>query len=179
VGDAADGEEALEKIAERRPDVVTLDIFMPKMKGDEILRAIRQRDLDVKVLILTSRPVAGLYDVLQERPDSLLFKHEPARRICDEVVALAEGIEYSYGKLVQRQAAALAFARVKLTSREQSVLELIGEGLRVHEIATQMSVSKTLVNSLLHSVRAKLEVSSNPAAIATAHEIGLLKATWL
>lgn len=177
-GQAGDGLEALEMIRALHPDVVVLDIFMPRLSGDEVLRVIREEDLDLKVLVLTAYPVAGLHDALEQRPDALLFKQEPCARICEEVVALVRGDEHSPGREALRHATALAFARVKLTHREQLVLELVAEGLKVHEIAERLSISKTVVNALLQSTRAKLEVPATTAAVAKAYEVGLLKVAW-
>lgn len=177
-GEAGDGEEALEKIRALRPDVVVLDIFMPRLSGAEVLRAVRREEIDVRVLVLTACGVAGLHDALEERPDALLFKHEPCARICDEVVALMRGDEHSPGREALRNATALAFARVRLTERELLVLELVAEGLKVREISDRLNISKTVINAVLQSTREKLEVPATAAAVAKAFEVGLLKVAW-
>lgn len=178
VGEAADGREALERIRLLRPQIVVLDVFMPGMNGDEVLRAVRADELETRFLVLTGYPVAGLHDTLFQRPDALLFKHETRDRICDEIVAIARDDERSPGKEALRHATALAFARVKLTHREELVLRLAAEGRRIHEIAADLSISKTVVNSLLQSTRAKLEVPTTTAAVAKAYEVGLLRPAW-
>jgi DNA-binding NarL/FixJ family response regulator len=107
-----------------------------------------------------------------------LFKQEPWGRICEEIVAVAGDDERSPGREALRHATALAFARVKLTYREQLVLRHVAEGRRVQEVADDLCVSKTVVNNLLQSTRAKFEVRTTTAAVAKAYEVGLLGALW-
>lgn len=173
-GEAADGGEALSKIRELRPDAVLLDIFMPQINGDEVLRVVRRERIEVKVLVLTANAAADLHDVLEQQPDALLFKDATCEQICSEIVAMMGGEELSPGRVALRQATALAFARVKLTHREQLVLGLAAEGLKVREICAHLNVSKTIVNAQLQGVREKLEAPTTAAAVAKAYEVGLL-----
>jgi len=174
VGVAADGHEALEKVRELRPDAVLLDIFMRQVGGDEVLRVVRSERIKVKVLVLTAYPMAELHDALEQQPDALLFKEAPCDQVCEEIVAMMRGEEHSPGKVVLREATALAIARVKLTGREQAVLALAAGGLTAHEAAARLSVSKRVVEGYLRDAREKLEVPTTTAAVARAYEVGLL-----
>jgi DNA-binding NarL/FixJ family response regulator len=173
-GVAADGHEALEKVRELRPNAVLLDIFMPRMGGDEVLRVVRTERIEVKVLVLTAYPTAELHDALQLQPDALLFKEASCDQVCEEIVAIMRGEEHSPGRVALREATALAVARAKLTHREQLVLGLAAEGLKARETAERLFVSKRVVEGYLRDAREKLEAPTTTAAVAKAYEIGLL-----
>jgi DNA-binding NarL/FixJ family response regulator len=180
VGVAVDGHEALEKVRQLRPDAVLLDIFMPRMGGDEVLRVVRSEGIEVKVLVLAAYPMAELHDALEQQPDALLFKETPCDQVCEEIVAMINGEQHSPGKVTLREAMALAFARAKLAHREQHVLRLAADGLTARETAVDLSVSIRVVEGYLRSVREKLEVPTTTAAVARAYEVGLLgKRRWV
>lgn len=174
VGAATDGEEALQMVAELRPDVLLLDIFMPRMGGEQVLRALRDEESMVKVMILTAGPTPELHDVLYLRPDSLIYKSASRETICDQIVTLVRGESWSYGQVNLERALALATARVRLNQREQAVLELTAAGLRLNEIGERLSVSKSVIGALLQAIREKLEVQTTAAAVARAYDVGLL-----
>lgn len=174
MGVACDGHEALDKIRRLRPDTMVLDIFMPRMSGDEVLRAVRAEGLEVKVLVLTAYPAVDLHDALEQGPDALLFKDATSEQVCDELVALSNGDQRSAGRILLREATALALARVRLTQREQLALELAAEGLKAREAAAHLNVSKRVIEGYLCGAREKLEVSTTTAAVARAYEVGLL-----
>lgn len=173
-GVACDGHEALDKIHRLCPDAVVLDIFMPRMNGAEVLREVHAEEIEVKVLVLTAHPAADLHDVLEQRPDALLFKDATREQVCDEIVATANGEKHSTGRLLLREATALALTRVKLTQREQLTLELAAEGLTARKAATHLNVSKRVIEGYLRDAREKLEVPTTTAAVAKAYEVGLL-----
>lgn len=176
---ASDGREALDKIHRLRPDAVVLDIFMPRMNGDEVLRVVRTEEIEVKILVLTGYPAADLHVALEQRPDALLFKEATCEQVCDEIVAMSNGDERSTGRILLREATALALARVRLTHREQLALELAAKGLKAHEAAAHLHVSKRIIEGYLGVAREKLGVSTTTAAVAKAYEIGLLsKVGW-
>lgn len=171
---ACDGQEALDKIHRLRPDAVVLDIFMPRMNGDEVLRVVRAEGLEVKVLVLTAYPAVDLHDALEQGPDALLFKDATGDQVCDELVALSNGDQRSAGRILLREATALALSRVRLTQREQLALELAAEGLKAREAAARLNVSKRVIEGYLGGARDKLEVPTTTAAVARAYEVGLL-----
>lgn len=173
-GVACDGHEALDEIRRLRPDTVVLDIFMPRMNGDEVLRIVRAEGIEVKIVVLTAYPAVELHAALEQRPDALLFKDATCGQVCDEIVALSNGDQRSAGRILLREATALALTRVRLTRREQLALELAAEGLKAHEAAAHLNVSKRVIEGYLGGAREKLEVSTTTAAVAKAYEIGLL-----
>lgn len=91
-GLAADGEDSLRQIERLTPDVVVLDVEMPKLDGASVLRMLRERKVRSRVLVLTGHARPGpLHDVLHHQPDSLLRKDASAEEICDEIVAIERG----------------------------------------------------------------------------------------
>jgi DNA-binding NarL/FixJ family response regulator len=174
VGAATDGDEALEMVEALRPDVLLLDIFMPRLGGDQVLQALHGNESPVKVMVLTAGPTPELHDVLRHRPDSLIYKSAPSETICDQIVTLVRGEDWSFGRVNLERALALASARVRLNQREQTVLELTAAGLKLNEIGERLSVSKSVVGTHLQGIREKLEVGTTAAAVARAYEVGLL-----
>lgn len=174
-GEACDGEEALEKIRARPPDIIVLDVFMPGMDGVQVLAAVREEMSGAKVLVLTAGPTAELYDVLQQRPDALLYKDQACERICEEIVAVWREEEYSLGRAVLAHALLVACARPGLNDRELEALGHLADGLQVQETAMRLGISRRTVEGYLRLAREKLDVATNAAAVARAYEIGHLR----
>lgn len=177
-GEASEGHEALELICARKPEVVVLDVFMPRMAGDEVLYRLRRRKRreqpGVKVLVLTGGPSAELHDAILQQPDSMLYKTavEDAT-ICDEIVSVARGEENSPGKQLLRTATVLAVTRARLSDGELQALRRTAEGQRALAIALEQKVSEGLVRKQLSSARQKLGAATTSEAVARAYEIGL------
>lgn len=175
-GEACDGEEALEEIRVRSPDVIVLDVFMPRLDGVQVLAAVREEMSDAKVLVLTAGPTAELYDVLQQRPDALLYKDQACEKICEEIVAVWRGEEYSLGRAILAHATLVACARPGLNERELEALGYLADGLLVQETAMRLGISRRTVEGYLRLAREKLNADTNTAAVARAYEVGHLRA---
>lgn len=175
VGEASEGREALELIGARQPAIVVLDVFMPGMAGDEVLyRLRRDKQIEVKVLVLTGGPSAELHDAILQRPDSMLYKTAVDNKtICDEIVAIAHG-EDSRGRELLREALPLAIGRADLTPAELEVLCHASKGLRAQAIAFDLERSVPTVRKHLRNARRKLGVTTTTGAVARAYEVGLL-----
>ena len=174
IGKARDGADALRMVHAYEPDALVLDVFMPQMGGEAVLHALHHSQSMTKVVILTARPSADLYDVIRREPDSILYKDSIAEcDICEELVAVVHG-EDSLGRHQLAVAAALAASRPKLNEREMIVLRRTAEGMQVHEIALAMQNAQRTVELHLHSIREKLEASTNAEAVAVAYKVGLV-----
>jgi len=157
-----------------RPDVLVLDVFMPRLGGDQVLHELRSKESPLKVIILTAGPTPELHETLHQRPDALLYKSATCETICEQIVSLARGEDWSFGQANLERAMVLACSRVKLNHREQVVLELTAAGLKLHEIGEHLSVSKSVIGAHLQGIREKLEVRTTAAAVARAYDVGLL-----
>jgi two-component system, NarL family, response regulator LiaR len=171
VGEAADGREALARVAELRPDVVVMDLLMPGMNGVEATRAIRAAHPDVEVVALTSvledRMVvdaveagASGYLLKETRPDELF---EAVRAAFRGEVRLDPRAQQRLMRELRRPAAA-ADGRAALTERETEVLAQLARGATNKSIAQSLGVGEATVKSHVSSVLAKLGLKSRTQA---------------
>jgi NarL family two-component system response regulator LiaR len=178
VGEAADGEEAIETAVRLRPDVVLLDLVMPRLDGIAAMRALRERVPAARVIVLTSfldddkllpalRAGAAGYLLKNAQPQDLARAIRAARAgeaLLDPVVA---------ARLVETLAAAGEKDPLdRLTAREREVLRLIGRGLSNKRIALALDVSEKTVKTHVGHVLAKLGVSDRTQAALYAARLG-------
>jgi NarL family two-component system response regulator LiaR len=172
VGEASDGEDALHTCDQVQPDVILMDLVMPKMNGAAATRAIRERHPNVQVIALTSFQEKKLvHEALQAGAISYLLKNV-------SVDDLAEAIRAAYaGRPTLAPEAAQALIQVAsqgptpghdLTSREHEVLALMVEGLSNPEIARRLSVSRSTARAHVSNILSKLGVSNRAEAVALA-----------
>jgi NarL family two-component system response regulator LiaR len=172
VGEASDGEDALHTCDQVQPDVILMDLVMPKMNGAAATRAIRERHPNVQVIALTSFQEKKLvHEALQAGAISYLLKNV-------SVDDLAEAIRAAYaGRPTLAPEAAQALIQVAsqgptpghdLTSREHEVLALMVEGLSNPEIAGRLSVSRSTARAHVSNILSKLDVSNRAEAVALA-----------
>ncbi len=178
VAEADSGEKALAMCNKFHPEVVLMDLVMPKMNGAETTKAILEHCPDIKVIALTSFKEKDLVEgALKAGAIGYLLKNVDA----DD---LAEAIRQAYaGKptLAPEAAQVLIDASrqpykpgIDLTEREKEVLALLVEGLTNPEIADKLVVSKSTVKFHVSSILNKLQVSSRTEAVAKALQEDLL-----
>jgi DNA-binding NarL/FixJ family response regulator len=171
VGEAADGREALERVAELRPDVVVMDLLMPVMNGVDATRAIRAAYPEVEVVALTSvledRMVvdaveagAAGYLLKETRPDDLF---EAVRAAARGEVRLDPRAQQRLMRELRRPAAPEP-AREALTERETEVLQHLARGATNKAIAQALGVGEATVKSHVSAVLAKLGLKSRTQA---------------
>lgn len=175
VGEARDGEEALRGIEQHQPNVVVLDVAMPKLDGAGVLKRLRERRLPTRVLLLPGHAnVVQMRNALRYEPDSLLLMDEGVGRICEEVVAIVRGKDFSPGRINLERAQILAHSGLHLTSRESDVLKLSAEGLTRAEIAKELDFAPSTVRDIRRDICAKTGAASTQVAIVIAMRMGLL-----
>jgi DNA-binding NarL/FixJ family response regulator len=177
-GEAADGAEAVEAAGELRPDVVLMDLVMPRLDGVAALRALRERLPGARVIVLTSfaeedkllpalRAGAAGYLLKNARPQDVVRAVRAASRgeaLLDPVVA-ARLIESLSGQQEPIE---------RLTPREREVLVLIGRGYSNKRIARELDVSEKTVKAHVGRVLAKLGVTDRTQAAIVAVRAGLV-----
>lgn len=172
VGEAADGREALERVAELRPDVVVMDLLMPVMNGVEATRAIRAAYPEVEVVALTSvlddRMVvdaveagASGYMLKETRPGELF---EAVRAAARGEVRLDPRAQARLMRELRRPAEPTVAARDALTERELEVLQQLAHGATNKAIAQVLGVGEATVKTHVSSLLAKLGLKSRTQA---------------
>jgi NarL family two-component system response regulator LiaR len=172
VGEAGDGEVAIQLCASILPDVILMDMVMPDMDGVTATRIIRQRFPTVQVIALTSFKEEGLVqNALQAGAIGYLLKDVSAQKLAQAIRAAHAG----RSTLSPEASQALVHATTQppppghdLTEREQAVLALMAAGLNNIEIADKLVVSPSTIKSHVSHILAKLGVSSRTEAVAVA-----------
>jgi NarL family two-component system response regulator LiaR len=172
VGEANNGEEAVRKVKELNPDVVLMDLVMPKMDGAEATEEIMDYDPDLKVIALTSFKEKDLIErVMEAGAIGYLLKNVGA----DELAEAIRDAEEGKPTLAPEAAQALIQKTRKpknqveeLTPREKEVLQLMGEGLTNPQIAEELVISNSTVKFHVSSILGKLNVESRTEAVVYA-----------
>jgi len=177
VGEAEDGFEATSKVLELKPDVILMDILMPKCNGLDAMIAIRERMPDARVLILTvSESEDNLFRALRFGAQGYLLKSANIDEVADAVRKVAAGEVMLSPHIVTRLIAEFRqkIDEPKLSSREMEVLQLLGEGLTNTQIASQLFISESTVRTYLRRLMDKLHFSHRTEAMAYALRQGIV-----
>jgi DNA-binding NarL/FixJ family response regulator len=179
VGSAANGSEALELVASERPDVVLMDLRMPRMDGVEATRRIRTAHPDTQVLVLTTySDDESILAALKAGARGYITKNARATEIASALTKVHNG-ESHLDPVVQRRLVELA-TRDKpaglpdgLTPRELDVLRLIAEGRSNAEIAAQLYITEGTVKTHVNNLFAKAGLRDRAQAVTYAFRHGL------
>jgi DNA-binding NarL/FixJ family response regulator len=184
VGLANDGAEALERIAETKPDVVLMDLKMPVMNGIQATRELHKKYPHIKVLVLTTYGEdEWVFDAIRSGASGYLLKGTPKTSLIEAVKGTAAGETYIDpaigGKLFARIAQSAPISEstsitADLSNRELEVLRLLGEGLTNTEIAQRLFLSTGTVRNYVSAVLEKLGVSDRTQAAIIAMRHGLV-----
>ena len=179
VATAADGEEALELAAQHEPDIVLMDLRMPRVDGIEAIRRLAERgDRPRAIALTTYADDASVLGALRAGARGYLTKDAGADEIRAAVQAVARG-EAALDPSVQHHVVAALAAPAppelpdELTPREAEVLGLIAEGLTNAEIAERLVVSAATVKSHVNHIFAKAGVRDRAQAVVYAYSHGL------
>ena len=181
IGDAADGQAAIAQVAARTPDVVLMDVQMPRMDGIEATRRIVADHPEIKVVILTTFDDDDyLFQALAAGASGFLLKNCPPDDLIAAVRVVADGHSLLAPEVTQR-VIARSTARTRdvpglddLTEREHDVLVLLAQGRSNGEIAGELYVSEATVKTHVSRILTKLEVRDRVQAVILAHESGLM-----
>jgi NarL family two-component system response regulator LiaR len=176
-GEAASGEEAIERCAEVQPDVVLMDLLMPGMGGINAIRAIRQKQPDVQILVLTSyKEKEYVRGALEAGAVGYLLKNLSAAELAQAIRSASVG-EPTVAMEATRALIDVVTQPVApgadLTGRERQVLTLIAEGLSNGQIAVQLELSPSTVKNHISRIFSKLGVATRTeaATLALRHKL--------
>ena len=184
IGEAGDGEEAVALARELKPDVVLMDIRMPKLDGIAATRLLLQEEDPPRVLVLTTFDLDEyVYGALQAGASGFLLKDAPEEQLAAAIrVAADGGALFSAGvtrRLIERFAQLDTTAPPpgldELSARESEVLQLIARGNSNAEIAAQLVLSEHTVKTHVARILQKLDLRDRTQAVIVAYECGLVR----
>jgi len=188
IGEVGDGIEALERTRELHPDLVLMDITMPRCGGLEATRLIKAEMPEVKIVIVTvSQDEADLFEAVKSGAEGYLLKdmtNEEFERILNGIAegeaplsqGLAAKILEEFAR-VSREGSGQSNERDALTNREQEVLRLVTDGKTNREIAEALFVAESTVNFHMKNILSKLHLRNRAEAVAYALRSGLVEIT--
>jgi DNA-binding NarL/FixJ family response regulator len=180
VGEAGDGTEALAKAEETVPDVVLMDVRMPKRSGLEATRAIKEILPNTKILMLTiSDEEADLYDAIKSGASGYLLKEISIEEVANAVRAVNAGqslispsmaskLLNEFASMVKRSDERAGVPAPRLTERELQVLKLVARGHNNRDIAKELFISENTVKNHVRNILEKLHLHSRMEAVVYA-----------
>jgi len=188
VGEADDGQQAIDLAVRLQPDIIVMDVRMPVLSGVEATRRIREAMPKVQVLVLTAYDDDQyIFSLLQAGASGYLLKTAPMNELVNAIRLVRSGespLDPSIARKVVIRMAGDQASGVSsgdeasliqpLTSREQEVLQLLSQGLNNQAIAEALYVSDRTVQAHLTNIFAKMGVSSRLEAVLTAIRRGWL-----
>ena len=182
VGEAGDGAEAVGKASESLPDVVLMDVKMPRSSGLEACRAIKEVAPSAKIIILTmSDEEEDLFEAIRAGASGYLLKDIPLDEVAEAVRAVHGGqslISPSMAGKLLTEFATLAkrdteeppqqVPAPKLTDREMQVLKLVARGMNNRDIAKELFISDNTVKNHVRNILEKLQIHSRMEAVMVA-----------
>ncbi|HWL98650.1 MAG TPA: response regulator transcription factor [Nocardioidaceae bacterium] len=187
VGDAADGRRAVDEVVRLAPEVVLLDVRMPRMNGLEAAAEIMSRRIDPapRLLMLTTFDIDDyVYEALRIGASGFMLKDAPADELVRAVRVVATGDALLAPSITRRMIEEATRRRStvraeppqlrELTAREREVLELIARGLSNTEIADRLYLAEQTVKTHVGRVFAKLQLRDRAQAVVFAYEAGVV-----
>jgi DNA-binding NarL/FixJ family response regulator len=188
VGEASDGAEAVAKAADAVPDVVLMDVRMPRRSGIEACTAIKDTVPSAQIIMLTiSDEEADLYEAIKAGAIGYLLKEISIEEVATAIRAVYGGESYispsmasklltEYASMV-RGGGKRQVPAPKLTDREMEVLKLVAKGLNNRDIAKQLFISENTVKNHIRNILDKLQLHSRMEAVVYAVREKLLEIT--
>jgi DNA-binding NarL/FixJ family response regulator len=187
VGEAHDGIEAVEQAQQLSPDVVLMDVQMPKLDGVAATRQTQENCPEAKVIILTTfDDDEYVLEGLRAGAVGYLLKDVPSEQLAEAIRAAARGEAFIHPSVTRKVVAELTRLtereRVRreqplvdpLSPREMEVLALLAEGLSNQEIAERLTIAHGTAKNHVSNILSKLDVHDRMQAVLRAQEIGLL-----
>ena len=184
VGEAGDGIEALEGIAKLKPDIVIMDITMPRLNGITATKRIAEEHPDIKVIILSMHTdIHNAIDAFRAGARGYVLKDSPPEDILDAVRKVSGGAKYAspvvaeglldgFVEIIKKNQTDDPFD--SLSQREREVLRMIADGATSKEVAEKLFVSVSTIKSHRNSIMKKLRVNDMAGLIKIAIRKGVV-----
>ena len=189
VGEAGDGTEAIERAAETTPDIVLMDVRMPKRGGIDACTGIKDAVPSAKIIMLTiSDEEADLYDAIKAGAMGYLLKEISIEEVAAAIRAVHEGqslispsmaskLLNEFSSMLKRTDDRQQVPTPRLTDREMEVLKLVAKGLNNRDIAKELFISENTVKNHIRNILEKLQLHSRMEAVVYAVREKLLEIT--
>jgi DNA-binding NarL/FixJ family response regulator len=186
VGEASDGQEAAKQAEDTTPDVVLMDVRMPKRSGIEATRAIKDVLPSTKILMLTiSDEEADLYEAIKAGASGYLLKEISIDEVANAVRSVNQGqslispsmaskLLSEFASMVKRRDERTQMPGPRLTERELQVLKLVAKGLNNKDIGDSLFISENTVKNHVRNILEKLHLHSRMEAVVYAVKEKLL-----
>ncbi len=183
VGEAGNGNEAVELAYKLKPDLVLMDIRMPDMNGLEATRLIKEADNKVNVVILTvSDEEDDLFEALKIGANGYMLKNVRPELLFEllagvflgEIAITPAGAAKILDEFFRRTRAVPAPDASPHTRREKDILQLVAQGSSNRDISTTLSIAEGTVKNHLHNILEKLHLQSRAQAVARAIRDGII-----
>lgn len=180
VGEAQNGQQALDVIHKARPDVVLLDVNMPVMGGVDTVRHLKMSDLTCSVLMLTiSKNDDDLFGAITAGADGYLLKNSTPEELSSAILRVHEGMSVLAPEITRQVLRAVNVDKSGsedrgLSSREMEVLECLAQGMTTSQISSGLFISDNTVKTHVRHILEKLEASNRAEAVSKAVQLGLI-----
>jgi two-component system response regulator DegU len=187
IGEASNGEEALLKNRELKPDIIIADITMPEMNGIEMTRMITKEDSKTKVLMVSMHDNEDyINQALEVGASGFLLKDSSKEELITAIKAVENGETYCSGEVSKillnkfltssrsKKLKVEAEEKLELTKREKEILKLISEGLSNKEIANNLFVSTRTIDTHRYNLMQKLGVKNGAELVRLAFKLNLI-----
>ena len=180
VGEASDGQEAIEQAEKTAPDVVLMDVRMPKRSGIEATREIKEMLPSARILMLTiSDDEADLYEAIKAGASGYMLKEISIEEIGSAVRSVYQGqslispsmaskLLTEFATIVKRREERVQLPGPRLTDRELEVLKLVAKGMNNRDIGTELFISENTVKNHVRNILDKLHLHSRMQAVVYA-----------
>ncbi len=182
IAEAVDGEDCLSRLQEVKPDVLLLDINMPKMSGLEVLRKLKSCRLNLKVLVLTvHNEIEYLLKAVEIGINGYILKDSESAELKKAIFTIVQGETYIQpslipalnSKMIEKSADEVRIDA--LTRRESEVLKLLAVGMYNKEVAERLDISERTVKNHVSNIFKKLGVTDRTQAAVFAIRNNLIK----
>lgn len=174
VAEAADGAEATDLYDQHLPDVMVLDLRMPKLDGVAVVQHVLERYPRARLLIMTTYDGdEDIFRCLSQGAKGYLLKDAPRQEILSAIRAVSEDRPYASSSIAAK--ALQRMGKPSLTQRELDVLQLLAEGRSNKDIARRLSITEGTAKTHVKAILTKLDAISRTEAVAVAHKRGMIR----
>lgn len=176
VAEAEDGLECLELIRAKTPNVVLLDLSMPKLSGVNAVTHIQKRYADTKILVLTAAETVNVWrEVLGMGINGIAMKSVSPKELANGIRTVVAGNTFIHSEIQPILEAESGLANKRLSVREKQVVKLVAEGYKTKEIAEMLEISDRTVSKHRENLMTKMGMTSTAELTNYANESGLTK----